>query len=73
MIDSELYIGFNPQYLLDIFNIVDVDEPLCRGRNNNKYPLFVDGNEYSFMVLPIHLEADDAIKMKDQIDKDGVA
>ena len=71
--DGELYVGFNPQYLLDIFNIVDTDNPLCRGRNSNKYPLFVDGNEYSFMVLPVHLEVEDAIKMKDQIDKDRVA
>lgn len=52
--DNNLYIGFNPAFVADAFNIVDTDSPVCRG-TNNKAPMFVDGNEYSFVILPVNV------------------
>lgn len=57
VMDDSLYIAFNPQFIADAFNIVDCDNPICRG-TNNKAPMFIDGNEYSFVVLPVNLGND---------------
>lgn len=46
------YIGFNPQYFVDVFNIIDCDYPVCVGTNAVS-PLMIYGNEYSFLILPI--------------------
>lgn len=53
MHDDE-YVGFNPHFILDAFNTVDSDEPLCEGLGR-KTPLFIYGEEYSFMMLPVHI------------------
>lgn len=52
--DGNLYIGFDPNYLMNVFSIIDTDSPLCEGKNN-KSPLFIYGNEYSFLVLPVNI------------------
>lgn len=70
--DNDLYIGFNPYYLADVFSMIDTDKPVCRGRNN-KSPLFIDGNEYSFLVLPVNIMGDEIENMKDCINRDRVA
>ena len=46
-IDEKLYIGFNPQFLVDAFSIVDSENPVCIG-TNAKAPMIITGNEYSF-------------------------
>ena len=51
---NDLYIGFNPQYLADVFSIVDSDEPVCAG-SGAKSPMIIYGNEYSFLVLSVNL------------------
>ena len=51
---NNLYIGFNPYYLSDVFGMVDTDYPLCNGKNS-KSPLFIYGKEYSFLVLPVNI------------------
>lgn len=56
MSDS-LYIGFNSRYLADVFSIVDSDKPICFG-HNAKYPLVINGNEYSFLLLPVNIGSD---------------
>ena len=56
MSDS-LYIGFNSRYLADVFSIVDSDKPVCFGYNA-KYPLVINGNEYSFLLLPVNIGSD---------------
>lgn len=56
--NSNLYIGFNPQFLADVFNIIDSDNPVCIG-TNAKAPMLITGNEYSFLVLPINFPKDD--------------
>lgn len=53
--EDDFYIGFNPNYFSDIFGMVDTDYPICKGKSN-KSPLFVYGNEYSFIVLPINIQ-----------------
>ena len=58
-INNELFIGFNPHFLADAFSIIDTDNPICRGKNN-KSPMYIEGNEYQFIILPIYI--------KDEID-----
>lgn len=53
--DNNLYIGFDPSVITDAFNIVDIDNPICRG-TNNKSPMYIDGNEYSFVICPVKIE-----------------
>ena len=49
---DNLYIGFDPQFLADAFNIVDSDKPLCFGASS-KTPLLINGDEYKILVLPV--------------------
>ena len=56
MSDS-LYIGFNSSYLADAFSVVDSDKPVCFG-HNAKSPLIINGNEYSFLILPVNIGTD---------------
>lgn len=51
---NDLYIGFNPRYLADVFSIVDTDEPTCTG-SKDICPLIIKGNEYSFLLLPVNI------------------
>ena len=69
--ENNLYIGFNPHFLADAFNIIDTDKPVCRGRNN-KSPMFIDGNEYSFLVLPVNI-MNQNIEEKIRVNIDRVA
>ena len=41
---DNFYIGFNPQFLTDAFNIVDSDKPLCFG-TGSKAPLLINGDD----------------------------
>ena len=52
---SDLYIAFNPSYIADAFSIVDSDEPECVGINA-KSPIVINGDEYSFLILPINIK-----------------
>lgn len=61
VMDSDLFIGFNPYYIADVFSIIDSDNPVCRGKNN-KSPMFIDGNEYSFLILPVNIMSDKLIE-----------
>ena len=61
MMDDELYIGFNPYFIADAFSIIDCDNPVCRGKNN-KSPMFIDGNEYSFLILPVNIGNDKLVE-----------
>ena len=55
---DNFYIGFNPQFLTDAFNIVDSDKPLCFGASN-KAPLLINGDEYKILVLPVNIGNED--------------
>lgn len=52
--NDNMYIGFNPKYLEDIFKVVDCENPVCSGVNP-KTGMMIKGNEYVFYVLPINL------------------
>lgn len=70
---NDMYIGFNPKYITDVMKIIDNDKPLFRGKNN-KSPMFIEGNEYKFLILPIFLTStekyiEDIEKMKEYINK----
>ncbi len=58
---ENLYIAFNPQFLSDVFSIVDSETPVCIG-SNPKAPMLITGNEYSFLVLPVNITGDDYSK-----------
>lgn len=62
----DMYIGFNPQYMVDVFRVVDSDKPVCVG-TNPKSAMMITGNEYSFVVLPIHFNEDYKDKFADNI------
>lgn len=49
-----LHIGFNCRLLLDIFNVVDNEKPIVTG-TSELHPLFVKGDEYHFLILPIKI------------------
>lgn len=71
--DSNLYIGFNPQFLVDVFDIVDSENPVCIG-TNGKTPMLITGEEYSFLVLPINITKDDySEKFKEHINRSKAA
>lgn len=53
--NDDFYIGFNPHFLADAFDIVDSESPECR-MTGNKSPLFIKGNEYSFVILPVVID-----------------
>ena len=55
---DNFYIGFNPQFLTDAFNIVDSDKPLCFG-TGSKAPLLINGDEYKILVLPVNIKNDE--------------
>lgn len=50
--NENFYVGFDPKYLTEIFNVVDSEKPVCIG-GNAKSPMIITGNEYSFLVLPV--------------------
>ena len=70
---EDFYIGFNPDFLMNSFNIVDADNPVCKGCNN-KSPLLVEGNEYSFVILPVYIkDLTEIEKMSEHINRGKVA
>lgn len=50
-------IGFDPQFLTEIFETVDTEKPECIG-DTSKSPLIIKGNEYQFLVLPVNFSSD---------------
>ena len=71
--NEELYIGFNPQFLADVFDIVDSENPVCIG-TNAKAPMIITGNEYSFLVLPVNITKEDySEKFKEHINRSKAA
>lgn len=51
--DGETMILFNPQFVLEAFKVVDSEKPLCIC-TSNKGPMFIRGNEYEFLILPVY-------------------
>ena len=68
---DDFYIAFNPTFLMNSFNIVDSESPECR-MINDKAPLFIKGNEYSFVILPVYIK-ESTEKMLEHINRSKVA
>lgn len=67
--NDDLFIGFNSHYLVDVLSIVDSDKPVFRGSKRNA-PMFIDGNEYSFLILPVNVnDGNDIESLKKQLDR----
>lgn len=62
-------IGFDPRFLVDTFLFVDSDNPLCTV-SNEKSPMFIKGNEYKFLILPVNI-SDKRQKAKLAIEMEG--
>nr|DAU18238.1 MAG TPA: beta clamp protein [Bacteriophage sp.] len=68
--NDELYIGYNPKFLVDVFNIIDSDEPVCIGKDRVS-PLIITGNEYSFLILPVYVNNSSSLmKFKEKLNKE---
>ena len=67
---DDLYIGFNPRFLVDVFEIVDSDNPICLG-TNPKAPMMIYGNEYNFLVLPINIAVEDKANIKRKFESEA--
>lgn len=66
-VQSGFMIGFNPSYLVDMCNSIDVDD-LKLGFTNAKAPMMVYGNEYTVLLLPVMIKSAKAT-VKESIDK----
>jgi len=67
---DDLYIGFNPRFLVDVFEIVDSDNPICLG-TNPKAPMMIYGSEYSFLVLPINIAVEDKANIERKFESEA--
>lgn len=68
--NDELYIAYNPKFLVDVFNIIDSDEPVCIGKDRVS-PLIITGNEYSFLILPVNVNNSFSLmKFKEKLNKE---
>lgn len=72
---NDFYIGFNPRFLVDVFEVIDDEHPICKGIDP-KSPMMIYGNEFTFLVLPVNLSGADinyAKKFSEMMNKDRVA
>lgn len=71
--EKDLFIGFDPKFLVEALEIIDSDKPLCRGMNN-KSPMRVDGNEYKFVIMPVFIGKMDTLeRFKETIGRNRAA
>lgn len=66
--NENLFIGFNPHYLVDILSVIDSDNPVFRGSKRSA-PMFIDGDEYNFLVLPVNVIGEDVMEFRKQLDR----
>lgn len=66
--NDDLFIGFNSHYLVDVLSIVDSDKPVFRGSKRSA-PMFIDGDEYNFLVLPVNVIGEDVMEFRKQLDR----
>lgn len=69
--DERLYIAFNHYFLVDVLSVIDEENPVFM-MSNAKAPMFIKGNEYSFILLPVYLDGMDQ-KMKQYMSGNKVA
>lgn len=69
VMDEDLFIGFNSHYLVDALSVIDSENPVFRGSQRNA-PMYIDGNEYNFLILPINIAGENyIINFRTQLDR----
>lgn len=65
--EKDFYIGFNPNFLVDVMSIVDSEYPIFYG-TKAVCPWIINGDTYSFLILPVNIK-DVKIKAEKRIAK----
>lgn len=65
--EKDFYIGFNPNFLVDVMSIVDSEYPIFYG-TKEVCPWIIKGDTYSFLILPVNIK-DVKVKAKKRIAK----
>jgi DNA polymerase III beta subunit, C-terminal domain len=65
--EKDFYIGFNPNFLVDVMSIVDSECPIFYG-TKEVCPWIVKGDTYSFLILPVNIK-DVKVKAEKRIAK----
>lgn len=64
---KDFYIGFNPNFLVDVMSIVDSEYPIFYG-TKEVCPWIIKGDTYSFLILPVNIK-DVKVKAEKRIAK----
>lgn len=65
--EKDFYIGFNPNFPVDIMSIVDSEYPVFYG-TKEVCPWIINGDTYSFLILPVNIK-DVKVKAEEKIAK----
>lgn len=65
--EKDFYIGFNPNFLVDVMSIVDSEYPIFYG-TKEVCPWIIKGDTYSFLILPVNIK-DVKVKAEKRITK----
>lgn len=65
--EKDFYIGFNPNFLVDIMSIVDSEYPVFYD-TKEVCPWIINGDTYSFLILPVNIK-DVKVKAEEKIAK----
>lgn len=65
--EKDFYIGFNPNFLVDVMSIVDSEYPISYG-TKEVCPWIIKGDTYSFLILPVSIK-DEKLKAEEKIAK----
>lgn len=65
--EKDFYIGFNPNFLVDVMSIVDSEYSIFYG-TKEVCPWIINGDTYSFLILPVNIK-DVKIKAEKRIAK----
>lgn len=65
--EKDFYIGFNPNFLVDVMSIVDSEYPIFYG-TKEVCPWIIKGDTYSFLILPVNIK-DVKVKAEEKIEK----
>lgn len=65
--EKDFYIGFNPNFLVDVMSIVDSEYPIFYG-TKEVCPWIIKGDTYSFLILPVNIK-DVKVKAEKRIAK----
>lgn len=65
--EKNFYIGFNPNFLVDVMSIVDSEYPIFYG-TKEVCPWIIKGDTYSFLILPVSIK-DEKLKAEEKIAK----